>query len=258
MGRRVFDTEKLIQKIRRRESPLARALHRTAKGVLGFTLPVPPPLKPAFKALFYAQRSAEELTVWLERVFWAEPLFRARCEMYGEGGSVERVPYIIGAPTIRIGNHVRIGGWFGVLTSSASGAHPMLEIGDGTFIGHMSKVALARSIRIGARCYIAGDAYISDNDGHPLEAERRSRQEPPGEEGIAPVVLEDDVWLGVRSIVLKGVTIGARTVVGAGSVVTKSLPPDCLAAGSPARVVRKLTAAESRRLVETDLSILNL
>jgi acetyltransferase-like isoleucine patch superfamily enzyme len=241
----VITTEKLIQKIRRRETPLARALYRVGKGVLGFTLPVPETLKPAFKALFYAQRSAEELRVWAERVFWAEPLFRARCEAYGVGGTVERVPYITGAPVIRVGDHVRIGGWLGIMASSAS-SKPTLEIGDETFIGHLSKLTIARSLRIGARCYIAGEAYITDSDGHPLDAERRSRHEPPGEEGIAPVVIEDDVWLGPRTIVLKGVTIGTRTVVGAGSVVTKSLPPDCLAGGIPARVIRKLSPTESR------------
>ncbi len=246
VGGPVFNSQRLMQQIRRRETPLARALHRVGKGVLHFTLPVPQTLKPAFKGLVYAQRSAEELRVWLERVFWAEPLFRAQCESFGEGGTIERVPYITGAPVIHVGSHVRLSGWVGVMAPSAS-EKPTLTIGDETFIGHMTKIALARSIRIGARCYIAGDAYIADNDGHPLDAERRSRHEPAGEEGIAPVVIEDDVWLGTRAIVLKGVTIGARTVVGAGSVVTKSLPPDSLAAGVPARVLRKLSPTEPRK-----------
>ncbi len=49
----------------------------------------------------------------------------------------------------------------------------------------------------------------------------------------APVVIEDDVLIGVNSIILKGVTIGARSIIGAGSVVTKSVPSDCVACGNP-------------------------
>ena len=53
-------------------------------------------------------------------------------------------------------------------------------------------------------------------------------------------VIEDDVWVGAHSIILKGVTIGARSIIGAGSVVTKNIPPDCVAAGNPCRVIKSL------------------
>ena len=55
-----------------------------------------------------------------------------------------------------------------------------------------------------------------------------------------PIVIEDDVWVGAHSIILKGVTIGARSIIGAGSVVTKSIPADCVAAGNPCRVIKNL------------------
>ncbi len=59
----------------------------------------------------------------------------------------------------------------------------------------------------------------------------------------APIFIEDDVWIGAHSIILKGVTIGARSIIGAGSVVTKSIPADCVAAGNPCKVIRKLNNA---------------
>lgn len=59
-------------------------------------------------------------------------------------------------------------------------------------------------------------------------------------EAAEPITIEDNVWLGGGVIVCPGVTIGANTVVGAGAVVTKDLPPDVLAVGNPARVVRTL------------------
>ena len=56
----------------------------------------------------------------------------------------------------------------------------------------------------------------------------------------ASIVIEDDVWVGAHSIILKGVTIGARSIIGAGSVVTKSIPADCVAAGNPCKVLKSL------------------
>ena len=56
----------------------------------------------------------------------------------------------------------------------------------------------------------------------------------------APVTIEDDVWIGANCQILKGVTIGVRSVIGAGSVVTKSIPADCIAAGNPCKVIRRI------------------
>lgn len=72
---------------------------------------------------------------------------------------------------------------------------------------------------------------------HPLDAGRRR----VGWEGSAPISLEDNVWLGGGVIVLPGVTVGADSVVGAGAVVTRDVPPGVLAVGNPARVVRQLS-----------------
>lgn len=72
---------------------------------------------------------------------------------------------------------------------------------------------------------------------HPVDAvERRA-----GLEGGRSIVIEDDVWVGGGVIVCPGVTIGARSIIGAGSVVTRDIPADVLAAGNPCKVVRQLT-----------------
>jgi maltose O-acetyltransferase len=88
---------------------------------------------------------------------------------------------------------------------------------------------------------IGADVQIGPNvqlltPAHEMDPERRRA----GWERALPVTIGDNVWLGGGVIVCPGVTIGADTVVGAGSVVTKDLPPGVLAVGSPARVVRKL------------------
>jgi len=113
-------------------------------------------------------------------------------------------------------------------------------IGDGTFIGHGCGFNIGQSIRIGRMCLLATNVQIFDNDGHPIDAAQRraSMLTPP--EAIKPVVIGDEVWIGNGSLILKGVTIGDRSIVGARSVVTKDVPPDTIVAGNPARVVKEL------------------
>jgi maltose O-acetyltransferase len=110
-----------------------------------------------------------------------------------------------------------------------------LEIGPRALINYGCSIAATQLVRIGPDCLIGKQCILIDNDFHRLEPGRR-RERPPS----APLILEEHVWLGSRVIVLPGVTIGADSVIGAGSVVTRDVPPRCLAAGSPARVIRRL------------------
>lgn len=129
------------------------------------------------------------------------------------------------------------------------------SVGEGTEIRPPFHVDYGSQIRIGARTFanfglvaldvaeivIGDDVQIGPNVQlltpiHPLEAgPRRDKWE-----AAKPITIGDNVWLGGGVIVCPGVTIGADTVVGAGAVVTKDLPPRVLALGSPARVVRGL------------------
>lgn len=94
---------------------------------------------------------------------------------------------------------------------------------------------VTNSITIGNHVNIGADTLILDTDAHHLDwKERRDG----GERNSKPIVIEDDVFIGTRSIVLKGVTIGARSIIGAGSVVSKNIPADCIAAGNPCRIIR--------------------
>jgi acetyltransferase-like isoleucine patch superfamily enzyme len=87
-------------------------------------------------------------------------------------------------------------------------------------------------VLIGANC------RIYDTDFHPVDfQERRSGARPK----TAPVAIGNDVWLGAGATVLKGVTIGDRTVVAAGAVVVADLPSDVVAGGVPAKLIRTLT-----------------
>jgi maltose O-acetyltransferase len=85
-------------------------------------------------------------------------------------------------------------------------------------------------------CQIGDQVAIYDCDFHEINPSTRDRSYGP----TSPVVIGNNVWLGSRVIVLKGVTIGDNSVVGAMSVVTKSIPANCVAAGIPARIIRHI------------------
>lgn len=121
-----------------------------------------------------------------------------------------------------------------ILVTLSEGA--TLQIGhDSGFSG--TSLGAATSIVIGNRVMAGANTSITDTDWHPIASTRRAA----GEVGAsAPVVIEDDVWLGANVMVLKGVTIGAETVIAANSVVTKSIPPRVVAGGNPARPLRNV------------------
>ena len=99
------------------------------------------------------------------------------------------------------------------------------------------------SIEVGARCLLAANVQIFDGSGHSLsfpDVEQRIYSQ--GES--RPVVLEDDVWIGANAIVLPGVRIGRGSVIAAGSVVSRSIPPMVVAGGNPARILRDYSSLE--------------
>jgi acetyltransferase-like isoleucine patch superfamily enzyme len=104
-----------------------------------------------------------------------------------------------------------------------------LRIETGTYINSRTKIYSGNSITIGKNCAISFDVIIMDDDGHGFGS-------PPYS---APIVIEDDVWIGCRAMILKGVTIGKGSVVAAGAVVTKSCPPNSLIGGVPAKLIRE-------------------
>ncbi|GGW97923.1 sugar O-acetyltransferase [Streptomyces chryseus] len=110
-----------------------------------------------------------------------------------------------------------------------------IAIGAGTFVNFGAVFLDAAPITVGTDVQIGPNVQLL-TPSHELHAERRRA----GWEKADPVTIGDNVWLGGGVIVCPGVTIGANTVVGAAAVVTRDLPPDVLAVGNPARVVRVL------------------
>ncbi|NYI41675.1 sugar O-acetyltransferase [Demequina lutea] len=135
--------------------------------------------------------------------------FAGAIESCGDGLDIRPPILIEYGERVSIGSNVFINNDFMVLGSGR------VTIGDGVLIGP------------GARLY---------TPNHPVDVELRRE----GWEIGLPITIEDDAWLGGSVVICPGVTIGARSVVGAGSVVTKDVPPDVVVGGNPARILRKI------------------
>jgi acetyltransferase-like isoleucine patch superfamily enzyme len=120
----------------------------------------------------------------------------------------------------------------------------LLEIGEDTVL--VGAVFMcAEHIRIGRRVIISYNVTIADTDFHPIDPDERKRDavasSPLGDRSkraklvTLPVIIEDDVWIGIGAIVLKGVHIGRGARIGAGAVVTRDVPAGAIVFGNPAR-----------------------
>ncbi|HUU15938.1 MAG TPA: acyltransferase [Sedimentisphaerales bacterium] len=118
------------------------------------------------------------------------------------------------------------------------GERPKITIGDGTAIQFYFHCGAAESVTIGKNVLISGRVYITDHDHVFDDPELPARN--CSKLKSAPVVIEDGVWLGEGCVILKGVTVSERAVVGANAVVTKDVPPFTVVGGVPARVIRKI------------------
>jgi acetyltransferase-like isoleucine patch superfamily enzyme len=142
---------------------------------------------------------------------------------------------------IQIGPHTACRGEINVFAPDGR-----VIIGSYCYIGDHSRIWSAISITVGNRVLISHGVNIHDHDSHPFSAAKRHAQEKGAlaedemnMSGVAaaPVVIEDDVWIGFNAIILKGVTVGHGAIIGAASVITKDVPPYAIMVGNPARQV---------------------
>ena len=174
---------------------------------------------------------------------------------YGKNLIVCNKLYVTGLGKVSIGDNFKFtsgdnlnpicrnirGSFFSMLSNSK------IEIGNN--VGMSSTCIWAMlSVTIGDNVHIGGDCLILDNDAHPHDyLERRDdfliharRYEYLSKIASIPIIIEDDVWIGARCQILKGVHIGARSIIAAGSVVTKDIPADVIAGGNPCIVIKEL------------------
>lgn len=173
------------------------------------------------------------------RDFYVEHFIRPRLVHLGEHYTFMKPWYTeFSGPNISLGKcatvigeadqRVRVGVW--------GRGHGLgrIEIGDYALICPAVRISASCEIRIGHSVMMANGTYITDSDWHGLYD--RTQRIPED----TPVIIGDNVWLGDHCTVLKGVTIGDNSVVAAGAVVSRDVPPNVVVAGNPARVVKQL------------------
>lgn len=174
----------------------------------------------------------------IDRIRWGW-----RFGIYGRNAWVEKPFILYGANLIQILADVRI--WkMSRLEAFGSDNTIRIKIGTRTVIQPFSHIASAQSIEIGDDCLFASHVYITDHDH-----DTRNPTVPPKDKTLlmcSSVKIGDRVWLGEKVSILKGVTIGDGVIIGAGSVVTKDIPELCIAAGIPAKVIKKWDAINER------------
>ncbi len=222
---------------------------RRQRGVLRFVKPAwlaiqdfhVPVVRPIV-SLLYAERQLRGI-LWplVAKALYREPLLRYRCERVGRRLQLEGViPEIDGDGRIVLGDDVRIGprcSW-GVGMKMSEGAE--LVIGNDVSIGYQNIISIARSVHIGDHTMLAGNVSIYDNPSHPLSPGRRLRHEAFDLEDARPVVIGRNVWIGSGAYIMRGVTIGDDSIVAAGAIVTKDVPPRTLVGGNPAKVLKSI------------------
>ncbi len=150
--------------------------------------------------------------------------------------------------SIVLGKHTHILGELFIFSHGGQ-----IVIGNNCYVGDHSRVWSAKDVYIGDRVLISHGVNIFDSLTHPISASKRSEQYrdiiSKGHPEIidlseAPVRIESDVWIGCLSVILRGVTVGQGAIIGAGSIVTKDVPPWTIVAGNPAKIIREIPLNE--------------
>jgi acetyltransferase-like isoleucine patch superfamily enzyme len=141
--------------------------------------------------------------------------------------------------TLRLGDGVVVKDYAAFFIGPGSS----LEIGARTYVGRYCEIASNAHSRVGRDCAIAAFCTIIDTDhGYQDAALPVNAQEPRSE----PVHIDDEVWLGYKATVLRGVHVGRHSVVGANAVVTRDVPAYCAVGGVPARVIKVIGAPDGK------------
>lgn len=231
--------------------PLVGAARRTRRAVLRFTMPaVSGQIARPILWIFLAVR---RVMFFLYRVLVCEPLFKAACRSCGQGVRTDvYIHWIQGHGDLIVGNHVLMDGKCSITFAARYAAKPTLEIGDHTGIGHGCRFSIGKRITIGRHCRIAGDVWMFDSSGHPVDPEARRAGHAAADADVRPITIGDNVWIGGRAIIQPGVTIGDHAVISAGAVVMNDVPASAVVAGNPARAVMGTNRPAASRAPERE------
>jgi acetyltransferase-like isoleucine patch superfamily enzyme len=227
--------DRFIDNIRSQSTPFYSFLYTLYKRVHNTNIALPIPVY----GLLYSERLLRhQFWYWVRNKFYFEPLLKSRCTATGANLKTDGdIPLIVGSGKIVIGNNVKIGNHGAWILASNLYHIPELIIGNNTTINYEVGISVECRVEIGNNCSIAGETKIFDNNSHSIYIRDHRKMT---KDDVAPVKIEDNVWVGMRCLILKGVTIGKGAVVAAGSVVTKDVRSMTLVGGNPAKFIKEI------------------
>lgn len=224
----------IASKIRKGETPAYAWLKRMGQAVRHFNVPVPRMVLPVYRVVDRTAAGTREMLRKLWAVLYRDPVFRSKCERVGKRLRLEEGPKVSGPVRVSVGDDVYLSGKIAI---SGGRVFPecKVSIGNRTFIGHQTTIMVAKEVTIGDDVLIAGECMIADYSQHPTDPESRVARVQPRAESVRPVRIKNKAWLGRRSVILPGVTVGEGAVVGAAAVVTKDVPDRHICVGNPGK-----------------------
>lgn len=173
------------------------------------------------------------------KVYYGNPLFRNNIKI-GKHSFIREHAKISGGGYITVGDNTRIYPYSRLecfTNISGETLNPCLQIGDNIIMGRNTTILCANKIVIGSNCMFGSYCFISDeNHGMDPSSDKRYECQPLQ---LSNVIIGENCWIGEKVIILPGITIGDNAIVGAGSVVTRDIPPNTIAVGNPARVIKR-------------------
>jgi acetyltransferase-like isoleucine patch superfamily enzyme len=193
------------------------------------------------RPLWWLHHGVVGLARQLVQQLYYTPLFKSRLRCAPKRMQLySGMPQVGGSLNIDIGEGCRISGISSLFGRSHSQQTPELQVGENVDIGWQCTLAVGRRITLGDNVRLAGRCYLAGFPGHPEDPVARAQGLPETENQVGDICLEDNVWLATGVTVLAGVTIGKNSIIGTGSVVTQDIPPNVIAAGIPAKVLRPI------------------
>lgn len=232
-----YSMDYVVLRLKRADTPFYKYTRRSVDFCRTANLPIPPLFKPVGRLVYEFRIFFPIFWKRFKSLIYTTPIFSCRCESLGKHLKLCALPVVTGHTVLHIGDDVRFSGSI-TISSGRFYDRPTLRIGNRSFIGHNVSITCNREVTIEDDVLIAGNCRISDYDGHPASAEKRFANCLPDAQEIRPVRICNGAWIGAGVSILKGVTVGTGSIVGANSVVTRDVPPYCVAAGSPAKVVK--------------------
>jgi acetyltransferase-like isoleucine patch superfamily enzyme len=233
----VNGVERFILSVKRRDQLATRWLHDLYRWLERWRVPQNRLSRALYQTLYYAHDAYQSTRELLLNRALFEPMVRARLHHVGARVQFNALPYLVGHTRISIGDDCTF--HYFKVESGRFCDQPELSIGNRCYFANDVTFSVNARITLGNHVGCAGRTIISDSDNHPFSLERRLRDEQMSVGDIAPVRIDDYVWLGRSCQIMKGVTIGRGAVVAAGSVVVNDIPAGALAMGVPARFVRQ-------------------